>query len=336
MLLIKLQYLSMLYPCVLAISSRTPGHLFPTHNVFQFSETGTWLENIAVRANGDLLATMLNPTASLYTLKTPYSATPELSLLHTFENATGLLGITEISNDNFAILSIKLGNGSSPVPGSGAIWGVSFGHNTFNTQKIASIPDVLLPNGITSIPNSSAVLLADSFGGTITRCDTLRGTCETVLKRTETAPEPGNAEPTGINGIHYRNGYIYWSNSNLVSIFRILVDREGYPAANAKVETIGKVDVMLIDDFAEDSAGRFYIATGPNNTVVELQQDGSSEVVAGSLTELTVAGSTAAAFGRTAHDSRTLYVTTNGAVNAPVNGKTEPAKIVAVDTSGCV
>ncbi|KAI0454115.1 hypothetical protein F5B21DRAFT_525183 [Xylaria acuta] len=336
MMFAKLHYLSVLYPCALAIGAKTLGHVFPAQNVFQFNETGTWLENIAVRTNGDLLATMLNPTASLYTLKRPYSATREFSLLHTFENATGLLGITETSNDNFAILSIALGNASSPVPGSSTIWGVSFIHDTFNTRKIASIPEVLVPNGITSIPDSSAVLVSDSFGGTVTRCDTLTGICETVLKRTETEPDPGNVEPTGINGLHYRNGYIYWSNSNLVSIFRIRVDREGYPATNAKVETVGKVDASFIDDFAEDYAGRFYVATGPNNIIVELQRDGSSAVVAGSLTGLTVAGSTAAAFGRTVHDSRTLYVVTNGAINAPVNGKTEPAKIVAVDTPGCV
>ncbi|KAI1735682.1 hypothetical protein F4680DRAFT_434819 [Xylaria scruposa] len=332
-MLVKLHYLSALCPCALAVGAKT---LFPAHNVFQFNETGTWLENIAVRANGDLLATMLNPTASLYTLKRPYSATREFSLLHTFENATGLLGITETSSDNFAILSIQLGNSPSSAPGSSTIWGVSFEHDAFKTRKIASLPDVLVPNGITSIPDSSAVLLSDSSGGTITRCDTLTGTCEIVLKRTETAPAPGNVEPTGINGIHYRDGYIYWSNSNLVSIFRIPVDREGYPVAEEEPEIVGKVDALFIDDFAEDFAGRFYIATGTNNTIVELQQGGSSKVVAGSLTELTVAGSTAAAFGRTAEDSRILYVTTNGAIKAPVNGKTEPAKIVAIDTSGCV
>ncbi|KAH8165607.1 hypothetical protein CIB48_g2645 [Xylaria polymorpha] len=336
MLLPKLYYLSTFYPCALALSVKTRSHLFPTHNVFQLNETGTWLENIAIRTNGDLLATMLTPTASLYTLKQPYSATREFSLLHTFENATGLLGITEISNDNFAILSAELDSTSNPVLGSSTIWGVSFEHDEFSTRKIASIPDVLLPNGITSIPNSSAVLVADSIGGTVTRCDTLTAICEVVLERTETKPVSSALSPLGINGLHYRDGYIYWSNSNLVSIFRIRVDKQGYPVPSAKVETIGTVDASFIDDFAEDCNGRFYVATGGNNTIVELQQNGSSKVVAGSLMDLTVAGSTAAAFGRTVHDSRTLYVVTNGAVKEPVNGKTEPAKIVALDTSRSV
>ncbi|KAI8943978.1 hypothetical protein F4801DRAFT_573280 [Xylaria longipes] len=334
MLFTKLHYFSTLYPCALAIGTKTPPHLFPAHNVFQFNETGTWLENIAVRTNGDLLVTMLSPTPSLYTLKRPYSATREFSLIHTFENATGLLGITETGSDSFAILSTQLTNSSSPVPGSSTVWGVLFRHDKFSTQKIAN-PDVLVPNGITSIPNASAVLLADSIDGTVIRCDMMTGTCETILKRTETAPVPGALEPLGINGVHYRNRYIYWSNSDLVSIFRIRVDKEGFPAANAKVEIVGKVDASFIDDFAEDYTGRFYVATGPDNTIVDLWRNGSSEVVAGSLTEFTVAGSTAAAFGRTIHDSKTLYVVTNGAIKAPVNGKTEPAKIVALDTSGC-
>ncbi|KAI0440624.1 hypothetical protein F4803DRAFT_552910 [Xylaria telfairii] len=336
MLLPKLYSLFTLYPCALSLSVNTGSHLFPAHNVFQFNETGTWLENIAIRANGDLLTTMLTPTASLYTLKQPYSATREFSLLHTFENATGLLGITEISNDNFAVLSTELDNTSNPVPGSSTIWGVSFERDEFSTRQIASIPDVLLPNGITSIPNSSVVLLADSIGGTVTRCDTLTGICEVVLERTETKSVSSALNPLGINGLHYRNGYIYWSNSNLVSIFRMRVDKQGYPVPNAKVETIGTVDALLIDDFAEDYAGRFYVATGGNNTIVELRQNGSSEVMAGSLTELTVAGCTAAAFGRTVHDRTTLYVVTNGAIRAPVNGAIEPGKIVALDTSRSV
>ncbi|KAI0467604.1 hypothetical protein F4859DRAFT_494035 [Xylaria cf. heliscus] len=332
MLFTELYYLFPLYSCARAMSIRSVSHMFPARDLFQFNETGTWLENIAVRSNGDLLTTMLIPTASLYILKRPYSATREFSLLHTFDNATGLLGITEISNDNFAILSAEMDNASNPVPGSSTIWGVSFSNDQFKARRISRIPDAILPNGITSIPDSSVVLIADSIGGTIIRCDALTETCETVLKCTETAPTPDVVNSIGINGLHYRNGYIYWSNSDLVSIFRIPVDKHGYPADNAKVESVGKVDALFIDDFVEDYAGEFYVAAGTNNTIVELQQNGSSKVVAGSLTDLTVAGCTATAFGRTVHDSRTLYVVTNGGIQAPVNGKTEPAKIVALDT----
>ncbi|KAI1129958.1 hypothetical protein F5Y10DRAFT_290389 [Nemania abortiva] len=334
MLFLKLQYALTLAHCISATVLSTARHLLPAKTIFQFNQTGTWLENIAVRPNGDLLVTMLSPTASLYTLKSPYSSTRTFSLLHTFDNVTGLLGITETSPDTFAILSITFSETMAPVPGSSAIWGVSFDHDKLRTRKIASIPDIIVPNGITSIPGSSTVFVTDSTGGTITRCDTQTRACEVILNNPETAPSPGSSEPTGANGIHYRCGYLYWSNSNLVSIFRIRLSEDGYPDSYAKIETVGKVNAVFIDDFAESDDGRLWIAAGENNTVIALQNDGFSEVVAGSLMEPTVAGCTSAAFGRTAHDLKMLYVTTNGGASAPVNGVTEPAKIVAVGTSG--
>ncbi|KAI3320975.1 hypothetical protein HD806DRAFT_504137 [Xylariaceae sp. AK1471] len=341
MFLSNLQYLFALLPYVSAavIDSSLPtaqprntGHSLSAQTIFQFDKVGTWLENVAVRPNGDLLVTLLLPNASLYTLKRPYSTTREFSLLHTFDEASGLLGITETDTDTYAVLSLQSSNTSASIPGSGIVWGVSLAHDNLNVRKIANIPDVMVPNGITSIPGSFAVLIADSIGGSTTRCDTRNGTCEIVLKGPETAP----VSKLGINGIHYREGYLYWSHSDLDTIFRICVDGQGYPAANSKVEALGTVDAIFIDDFAIDDAGRFWIAANPNNSIVVLQRDGSSKVVAGSLTELTVAGCTAAAFGRTIHDDRILYVVTSGALQAPVNGTAEPAKIVAIDTSKCV
>ncbi|KAI0401079.1 hypothetical protein F4802DRAFT_601354 [Xylaria palmicola] len=342
MISIRLTYLLALYTCALTLGHVASSHLLPTRSAFQFTEPRTWVENIAVRSNGDLLVTMLLPNASLYTLRRPYSATREVALVHTFQNASGLLGITETDTDTFAILSVRFTETLAAIPGSSTLWGLSLRRDRLRTWKIASLPHVQVPNGITAIPGTSAVLAADSSGGTVTRCDTRTGTCEVVLAaRAETTPGTGDGrEPTGINGIHYRggdDGHVYWSNSNLASIFRTRVDRHGYLAANAsadvQVQRVGRLDASFIDDFAIDDAGRFWVTVGHNNTVAALWRNGEVEVVAGSLADFAVAGCTAAAFGRTAHDSRTLYVVTNGALRAPVNGTTEPGKIVAIDTS---
>ncbi|KAI1108755.1 hypothetical protein F5Y14DRAFT_62588 [Nemania sp. NC0429] len=337
MLFPRLQYIELaLFACVSAVTSKTCSHLLPTHRVFQFDQTGTWIENIAVRPNGDLLVSLLQPTASLYTLARPNSSSREFSLLHTFDNASSLLGITETHPDTYAILSIQFSETLSPVPGSATIWDVSFDDDKPLTRKITNVPDVLVPNGIASVPGSPVVFVADSTSGTITRCDTRAAACTLFLNTPQTAPAPGSSRPTGVNGIHYRRGYLYWSNSNLVSIFRVRLGDDGYLASDASVETVGTVDATFIDDFAIDDDGRFWIAAASNNAIVALRGNGSSEVVAGALTELTVAGPTSAAFGRTARDRETLYVVTNGASSGPVNGITEPAKIVAVDTSGFV
>ncbi|RWA08830.1 hypothetical protein EKO27_g6277 [Xylaria grammica] len=309
-------------------------HLLPTHTIFQLKEAGTWFENIAVRPNGDLLVTMLAPTPSLYTLRRPYSPTREFCLLHTFDDATGLLGITETDIDTFAVISSKFADASTPVIGSSAVWEASFQHDKLHTRKVAGLPDLALPNGITTVPGSSAVLVGDCLGGTVTHCDMRTGATEVMLARPEMAPLPNEAESLGINGIHYQPGYLYWSNSSLATLFRMRVDAHGKPHADAKVETVGKVNASFIDDFAVGHSGTSWLATNPNNTIIAIRSNGSSQVVAGDPAKLTIAGCTAAAFGRTLSDSRTLYVVTNGAIRAPVNGVIEPAKIVAVETVG--
>jgi sugar lactone lactonase YvrE len=309
---------------------KTPSLPLPSQNIFQFGSNGTWIENIAVRPNGDLLLTMLAPNASLYTVKRPYAGSREFSLVHTFDGATGLLGITEICHDTFALLSLNSLNATNAESGSTDVWVVSpRTRGVWDVKKAASLSDIVVPNGITSVPGSSAVLIADSIGGSVTRCDIRTGACTPILSGPEFAPVPNDsARPIGINGIHYRAGYIYWSHSGLVSIFRRQVDSEGYPVNNSGTELVGTInDVQFVDDFTEDAAGRFWAATYLNNSVVLLERDGTSEIVVGSPNESTVGGCTSAAFGRTAPDRKMLYVVTSGE-----DGK-EPAKIVAVDTS---
>ncbi|KAI1430744.1 hypothetical protein GGR50DRAFT_163172 [Xylaria sp. CBS 124048] len=351
MLLTKVVVLLTLMLCVLASTinnlprrsckSGAPHPLLPARTVFQFDTNNTWLENIAVRSNGHLLLTMLAPTASLYTLKDPYSKTPELSLLHTFDNATSLLGITEIDDDVFAFISATYADdpGSVSAPSTSIVWEVSFAGSEFSIRKGVDLSGVQIPNGITSIPHTSTVLVADACGGDITRCDLRNGMCTVILKDAQTGHSQGclsTVGSVGVNGVHYRAEYLYWTNSDQVSLFKTRLGRDGYLPTNstAAVETVGKLDAAFVDDFTEDDAGVFWIAAGTNNTIVALQSDdGSSQVLAGSLLEPTVAGCTAVAFGRTTQDRKTLYVVTNGGQQTPVNGVREPAKVVALDTA---
>jgi len=309
---------------------KTPGLPLPSQNIYQFNSNGTWIENIAVRPNGALLLTMLKPNASLYTVKRPHSSSREFSLVHTFDDATGLLGITEIYHDTFALVSLNGLNATNTQSGSTGVWVVSpTARGPWDVKKVATLSDVVVPNGITSVPGSSAVLIADSIGGSVTRCDIRTGACASILSGPEFAPVPSDSSrPIGINGIHYRAGYIYWSHSGLVSIFRRRADSEGYPVKNSESELVGTInDAQFIDDFAEDTAGRLWIATYLYSSVILLERDGTSETVVGSSNKLTVGGCTSAAFGRTAPDKKILYVVTSGD-----DGK-EPAKVIAVDTS---
>ncbi|XXG98929.1 26S proteasome complex subunit [Hypoxylon texense] len=358
----------------LSLAAASPLHAYrnatglPAKTIFQFNETGTWLENLAVRPNGDLLMTMLTPNASLWTLKRPYSAHPEASLVHTFSGATGLNGITETSPDTFVLLSAQYSGVGEPVPGTFAVWEVSFrspssssssSSSSPSVRKVTDFPEAQLANGIASVPScesssssssSDAVLVGDSFAGSLWRVDTRTGAREPLVEKAPAMSAPaGGALPIGINGLKVRAGYAYWSNSAQVALYRTRIDGHGYlasassssssssaaAAANgtAAAETVATLDSPFVDDFAFDNRGLLWAATNGDSSKVDVvRADGSVETAAvGGASEDTVAGGSAVAFGRTAWDRDVLYVTTSGTL--PDN-RTEPAKVVAVNRAG--
>lgn len=69
-------------------------------DVWEFSDP-TWVENLAVRSNGNLLVTLLS-RPELYQIH-PTGGAPQL--VHTFSQYTGLLGIAEIESDVFAVVT---------------------------------------------------------------------------------------------------------------------------------------------------------------------------------------------------------------------------------------
>ena len=84
-------------------------------------ENGTWIENLAVRQNGEVLCTSLSK-AALY-LVNPFEHVA--SLVHQFEPTEGLLGISEIGNDVFAVASANVSLATSQAyPGSAKMWKV--------------------------------------------------------------------------------------------------------------------------------------------------------------------------------------------------------------------
>ncbi|KAI4861183.1 hypothetical protein F4820DRAFT_434608 [Hypoxylon rubiginosum] len=343
----------------LSLAASSPLHVYrnetglPAKTIFQFNQTGTWLENLAVRPNGDLLMTMLTPSASLWTLKRPYSPHPEASLVHTFSGATGLNGITETSPDTFVLLSAEYSGVGEPVAGSFAVWEVSFrrgpsSSSTPSIRKITDFPEAQLANGIASVPSceSDIVLVGDSFAGSLWRIDTRTGAREPLIQQAPSMSAPaGGALPIGINGLKVRAGYAYWSNSAQVAVYRTRIDGHGYLAAPAPSataadgtavvveETVATLDGSpFVDDFAFDNRGLLWAATNGDNKVdVVRVGDGFVETVVGGAEEDTVAGDSAVAFGRTALDRDVLYVTTSGTLP---NSRTEPAKVVAVNRAG--
>lgn len=314
----------------------------PHKTLFQFNETGTFLENIVVRPNGDLVTTMFYPTASIYTLKEPYSAHPQMGLIHTFEDAEALVGIAQTSPDTFVVAAANFTTWPEPAPGSATLKEVKLDANGELTgaRTAAHVPEAGLLNGVVAIPGlegSAAILVADVRRGVVYRVEVATGAYEVVLDVPETKATGGDAiqSSLGVNGLKVRAGYLYWSNTSKVTIFRIEIDESGYPVLGAAVEKVGTVDnAISVDDFTFDAQGAIWVMTGFDNMLATMQEDGTNAVVLGSPSELTIGGDTAGAFGNTVFDSDVLYITTDGSMALPVNGTTEPAKLVAVNTRG--
>lgn len=305
----------------------------PTKTIYQFPNT-TWIESIATRSNGHLLLSILGPP-EIYSLD-PSAATPLPTLLATIPDVTGLLGLTEVSPDLFAVVAGNLTTVHTGIPNSFSIWIIDF--NICNStspliSKAADVPSAGLLNGLAPLPGiPNTILAADSILGAVWKLDIVTGENEIVIQIPEMLAGP--ALVLGINGLRVRDGYLYFTNSGSISFSRVAINSNGTVAPGAAVELLATGDT-LFDDFAFDDAGTAWINTNTGNTIVAVGQDGVSETVAGGLDQLTLAGGTDAVFGRGADDGGILYVGTSGGGAAPINGTvSEPGKVVAVDTTG--
>jgi hypothetical protein len=146
----------------------------PVRTIYEFPH-GTWVENLAVRAEGSLLVTTLN-APSLYLLDPSVPHAQPVAVC-AIPPVTVLLGITETAPDEFALVGGKFSVATGTLaPHSFAIWRVrlhgarypdfAFGRAEASVSKIADLPDAVLLNGITQA-SSELALVSDSFRGVI-------------------------------------------------------------------------------------------------------------------------------------------------------------------------
>lgn len=304
----------------------------PSRVVYQFPKP-TWIENIAVRSNGQLLVTLLT-TPELYLVD---PKTSDAKLVYKFEEISSLTGIIEIQDDVFYVAggNFNLQTFANEA-GSYHVWEVDL--KAFDTtsepavKEIAHLPSAGLPNGFELLSkDEGAFLFADSEVGGVWKLNVKDGSCEIAIEVDEMKFAPPPALSMGVNGIKIRDGHLYWSNTSKAIMCRIKIDGHG--------KAIGKAEVLeenvVVDDFVFDAKGNAWLATNPVNTVAVLKEKGEGVVTAiGGKNELTVAGGTACQFGRQPSDGYILYLVTTGGLAGPVDGdKVEGGKIVAIDTS---
>ncbi|KAK4143450.1 uncharacterized protein C8A04DRAFT_28875 [Dichotomopilus funicola] len=319
-------------------------HTFPNN---------TFLENIAVRANGNLLLTSVT-VPSLFTID-PTTTNPPAPALHTFPNATGLTGITEITPDIFALVTgtWDLSTGRAAL-GSIAIWTVDFTTTLLDPTSspkvnfVTTIAESTVINGLARHPTNPRLLLAaDSARGAIWRVDVLTGAVDVAFEDaalfTLTGTESG--KNLGINGLKARvehgKGYVYFGNLAKGLFGRVRVDAEGGKVGDGEVLATrkGVVADMEYDDFAFETrknvGGRkeghaVWMAAHPSYLVRVDLRSGEQWVV--NDTEK-LSKPTSAAFGRGSRkQERTLYVTNGG---EQVEGNLVNERLLAVDLGGC-
>lgn len=290
---------------------------YPLRQIFQFP-TGTWIENIAVRWNGHLLITLVN-TPELWEIN-PYATECEdpATLIHHFDGAKMLNGITELQPDVFAVIA------------SNVVWEVTFNPTKdVSLSKVRNFTDAGVLNGMATLDvDERIVLISDSRLGLVWRLDMDQQTAEVVLQDETMSARTGRRSLIGINGIKIVNDYVYYNNCPGRLYCRVLINNTTGEAVG-EYETI--VEGPLADDIAVTPDGVGYLAGLDDNVITRVWQNGTTEVIAGNLNSSALAGATAAAFGRTARDQKVLYITTGGGEAAPVNGTyVEGGKVMAL------
>lgn len=272
---------------------------------------GVWVENLAVRHNGQILAASLDPT--LYQVD---PADGSRTVVMEFPSPiTGIAGITETLTDVFYVAVGNISNRTiSAQPGTMSVWEVDLnqwnqglGNDQFS-RKIADFPEAEMLDGMTTLSAAEGIILiTDPIGGAIWSMNVHTG-ARNKIQYPFMNPVDGQIPALGINGIKYAGGYLYCTSTDQQLFVRLAINAAGEPTGNpiTIASEFGKPD-----DFALDNAGNAYVAVNANSLVL-IKPNGDYMTLAGGNTTTELAGITGAQFGRTTYDQNTLFVSITG------------------------
>ncbi|EPE25393.1 NHL repeat-containing protein [Glarea lozoyensis ATCC 20868] len=287
--------------------------------IYQFPKSPTWIENLAILPNNQILLSLT--TAPEVRLLDPNPPNPSIKLLHTFPylSALGLVSLTP------NLIYLILGNSTSTSFGAGtfAIW--TLNPNTpATTTLLTTFPSAGLLNGLTLLC-PSILALSDSTTGCIRLLNTYTNQSSILSRAPEMAP------PTpfsiGINGLRTlvlgNRTYIYFANTGLSLFGRLPVDLSTLVPAG-DVEILARN--VTVDDFALDvRRGVAWLAGSAMNALLKVGLAGGEvEVVVGGGDGGVLPGPTSVAVG----EGGEVFVSTSGRVDGVV---VEGGKVVRVD-----
>ena len=319
------------YGCTALTAISRPNAPNPVYGGFLFPR-GSWVENIAIRSNGQQLLTRLD-TPELYLLQLETWNGHQV-LVHHFPGVLALTGIVEIAPDVFAVCVGNYTLASGPTTGSWAVWRLDLNgwditpsEETLplpadRISKIADVTEAAYLKGM-SLLSDQYVLLSDFRAGVVYRLDVNSGAYKVVAEdRLMVAVPQPIFGTSGVNGLRVRDGYLYFTNTGQNIFAKIPIHADGTPSGTASVIAHTPASTDYFDGFTFGADGAVYLGTGSGNTLVRVSQSGGPVVkIAGRLDSTELAEPTNCAFGRGATDQGVLYVTTAGALAAPVRGR---------------
>lgn len=286
----------------------------------------SWLENLAIRSNGQILTTRLD-TPILYQVNRITGDPVEVATWNASEYA-GALGISEGANDVFYVVLAAFFDEGTFVKTSGVNSIFKVDMNPFALSSDGSIRRNATVSHLTDIPsadflNGMATLdedhiyVSDVYSGVIYLVDVCTGHYQVAVNDT-LAKFSVNVEVAstnlGSNGLKVRDGYLYWTNTARGFLARIPIDSSGLPTGNS---TIVATNVPKADDFQFRDDGTVFVAQNQQDTLswaggVESGGVISATAIAGNNISTILAGVTSPKFGRTKADSNRLYLSTSG------------------------
>ncbi|CAJ2510823.1 Uu.00g064480.m01.CDS01 [Anthostomella pinea] len=308
--------LTYLPPLVLAIFEARRGS---QQTFFKFTQSGAWVENLAVRSNGDLLVTRFD-APELWSINT---STKEATKVVAFDGDLQTSGITEIADDVFAVITGNFSMATGTTVGSWGVQKVDFttGSNTPEVSTIKTMPEAEFLNGLTVL-DEDTLLVGDMQRGLIYRLTISTGEYGIAVQDASMAPVADAPIAAGVDGLRYHDGFVYFTNIFGKTLNRIPLDTTDKATAGVVGSVWGLAEYSLgaieniwqgtsADDLTFGADGSMYVATNSDNGVVRITADGKRKEIA------SVTGSTSCVFGRTEADRDVLYVAgSDGAITS--------------------
>lgn len=323
----------MLFKRVLAlVSAATASFLKAT--TLDSLRPGTWLEDIAIRPNGDILVTQFAPTPGIFTIREPWLPNSTLQKIlgtHDVHNISNIVQLNDYwGEEKYLFIGGDAAGLGAFCIGSYSAWILTLGRTGKKVERVSDLgPDTYGLAGLATIPSDPyIVLIADSHAGSVGRLDIDTGVYDSVaLLVPEMAPPYDPNIRAGVNGIQVRYGHLYFSNSKARSIYRVPITPDGRQAeilSKAKLVADLSGTTSFVDDFVFDRNGNIYAAADGSIVFVNVKT-GKSRVVLESREG--IVGATSVAWGRGEMDENTLYFTTSGGMGDPSEGG---AKVAAI------